>query len=367
MPSGFLAGSREYLTSSPFLGIFSSFIRASVWWLTASIASLISCVTSLSKVHWSNGLLSIGKRVLGRVQLNGLSLVANPPARISAFVLITFVKVQFYMQLRLIKRFRGRFALVISGLKFLLGEMSWVEAKEYFKKSDIVVLSVGSTEQHGPANPLGTDFLIAGRLGEEVAKRAGVVCLPVIPFGVSSHHRQFGGTIFVSPRTLKKYVKDVCLALKYDEVRKVVVVNGHGGNLAALAEMSREMREEGVFVSVFQWWPAAVKLLPDLFKPEERGHAGGEETSVNMALHSHLVNVAELVDENVRKHMTQVDGLTLPLDTIDETTSGVFGTQTTASAEKGKEVFEAVVNELTRHVEMLKTAKIEDLLSKGKV
>ncbi len=271
------------------------------------------------------------------------------------------------MQLRLIKRFRGRFALVISGLKFLLGEMSWVEAKEYFKKNDIVILPVGSTEQHGPANPLGTDYLIAGRLGEEVAKRAGVVCLPVIPFGVSSHHRQFWGTIFVSPRTLKKYVKDVCLALKYHEVRKVVVVNGHGGNLAALAEMSREMREEGIFVSVFQWWPAATKLLPDLFKLEERGHAGGEETSVNMALHSHLVNIAELVDENVRKHMTQVEGLTLPLDTIDETTSGVFGTQTTASAEKGKRVFEAVVNELTRHVEMLKTAKIDDLLPKGRV
>lgn len=252
-------------------------------------------------------------------------------------------------------------------MKVLLGEMSWVEAKEYFEKKDIVILPVGSTEQHGPANPLGTDYLIAKGLGEEVAKRVGVVCLPVVPFGVSSHHRQFWGTIFVSPRTLGKYVKDVCLALKFHGVRKVVVVNGHGGNLAALAEMSRELRDEGVFVSVFQWWLAAVKLLPGLFRPEERRHAGAEETSVNMALHSHLVNVGKLVDEEPRKHAVQVEGLTLPLDTIDETTSGVFGTQTTASAEKGKKVFEAVVDELTRHVEMLKTAKIEDLLAKEKV
>ena len=114
MPSGFLGGSREYVTSSPFLGIFSSFIRASVWWLTARIASFTSCVMSLSKVHWRSGLLSMGNRVLGRVQLSGLSLVANPPARISAFISDHLVKVHFYMQLRLIKRFRGRFALVIS-------------------------------------------------------------------------------------------------------------------------------------------------------------------------------------------------------------------------------------------------------------
>lgn len=252
-------------------------------------------------------------------------------------------------------------------MKTLLGEVSWVRAKEYFKKNDVVILPVGSTEQHGPANPLGTDFLIAGRLGEEVAKRVEVVCLPVIPFGASSHHRQFWGTIFVSPRTLKKYVKDVCLALKYYGVRKVVVVNGHGGNLAVLTEMSGELREEGVFVSVFQWWPAAIKLLPDLFKPEERKHAGAEETSVNLALHPHLVNVAKLKDEESRKHIAQVEGLSLPLDTIDETTSGAFGMQTTVSAEKGKRVFETVVEELARHVEVLKNAKIQDLLSKGKV
>ncbi len=252
-------------------------------------------------------------------------------------------------------------------MKVLLGEMSWAEAKEYFEKNDIAILPVGSTEQHGPANPLGTDFLIARALAEEVAKRVGVVCLPAVPFGVSSHHRQFCGTVFVSPETLKRYVKDVCLALKYHGVKKIVVVNGHGGNLAALAEMSRELREEGVFVSVFQWWPAVVKLLPDLFKSDERRHAGAEETSVNLALHSHLVNVGKLVDEEPRKHVVQVEGLALPLDTIDETNSGVFGTQTTASAEKGKRVFEAVVSELTRHVEMLKTAKIEDLLSKEKV
>lgn len=251
--------------------------------------------------------------------------------------------------------------------KILLHEMSWSEAKEYFSKNDIAILPVGSNEQHGPANPLGTDYLIAKAIAEETAKRTGVLCLQVIPFGVSFHHRQFWGTIFISHETFKRYVKETCLALSYCGIKKIVIVNGHGGNRAALLEMARELRHEEVFVSIFQWWLATSLLLPKLFKTEERGHAGAEETSVNLALHSHLVNKKKTVDEEPRRHKVQVEGLTLPLDTVDETNSGVFGTQTTASAEKGKKVLEAVIRELVTHVDLLKKSRIEDLLEKPKI
>lgn len=252
-------------------------------------------------------------------------------------------------------------------MKVLLHEMSWSEAKEYFVKNDIVILPVGSNEQHGPANPLGTDFLIAKSMAEETAKRTGVLCLQAIPFGVSSHHKQFWGTIFLSPKTFKEYVRETCLSLNYYGVRKIVVVNGHGGNLAALSELARELREDEIFVSVFQWWPAAAKLLPDLFATEERRHAGAEETSVNLALHPNLVNMSKALDEEPRRHAVQIEGITLPLSTVDETSSGVYGKQSTASAERGRKVFEAVVNELVKHVELLKKAKMEDLMQKRKV
>ena len=157
--------------------------------------------------------------------------------------------------------------------------MSWTEAKEYFTQNNVAILPVGSNEQHGPQNPLGTDHLIAKAIAEETAKRTGVTCLQVIPFGVSSHHKQFWGTIYVTPNQFKDYVKEICLSLGYYGVRKVVVVNGHGGNRCSLVAMARELREEGIFVSIFQWWPAANKLLPDLFESEERGHAAAEETS----------------------------------------------------------------------------------------
>jgi len=249
----------------------------------------------------------------------------------------------------------------------MLHEMSWTEAKGYFEKNDIAIIPVGSNEQHGPQNPLGTDHLIARAIAEETAKRTGTLCLQVIPFGVSSHHKQFWGTIYISPKTFKSYVKETCLALSYYGVRKIVIVNGHGGNRCALVEVARELREKEVFVSIFQWWSVVDKLLPNLFELEERGHAAAEETSMNLALHPQIVDMNKAVNEEPRKHSVQTEGTTLSLDTVDHTSSGVFGKSTTASPEKGKKIFETVVNELIKHVNLLKETKIEDLISKPQV
>jgi len=248
--------------------------------------------------------------------------------------------------------------------KVLLYGMSWVEAKEYFTQNDIAVLPVGSTEQHGPQNPLGTDHLIARALAEEAAKQTGVLCLPVVPFGVSSHHRQFWGTMHVSPSVFKDYVRELCLSLKSYGVKRVVVVNGHGGNRSNLLELARELRGQGLFVSVFQWWEAASKLLPELFDSEERGHAGAEETSVNLALHPHLVEMTKAVDEKQSCRFVESAGVSYGLDTVDYTVSGVFGVATTASSEKGREVFEASVSELVKHIEGIKRLSAKDLLPK---
>jgi creatinine amidohydrolase len=246
--------------------------------------------------------------------------------------------------------------------------MSWVEAKKYFTENDTAILPVGSTEQHGPQNPLGTDHLIARALAEETAKRTGTLCLPVVPFGVSPHHRQFWGTISIKPEVFREYVRHVCLSLKYYGAKRVVVVNGHGGNASALVEMARELRGQGMFVSVFQWWLASGELLPDIFSSEERRHASAEETSLNLVIHPHLVDMERALDEEPRKPLAETSGLVMwVFDTIDYTSSGVFGKASTASVEKGKKVFEAVVDELAKHVETVKGLRIEDLLAKPPV
>lgn len=162
-------------------------------------------------------------------------------------------------------------------------------------------------------------------------------------------------------------MKEVCLSLKYYGVCKIVVVNGHGGNLASLKEIAREMREQDVFVSIFEWWSAAAELLPDMFDEAERHHAGAEETSANLALHPKLVNKSKLIDEKLHTHRLQVSGITIPSDSVDDTPTGVFGNQRSASAEKGKKVVQAVLDALVKHIELLKKAKTEELMSKQKV
>ena len=249
----------------------------------------------------------------------------------------------------------------------LLHEISWIEAKEYFAKNDLVVLPVGSNEQHGYHNPLGTDHLIAKELARQAAERAQVLCLQFIPFGISGFHKHFCGTIYISPRVYKEYVKDVCIALAYHGVKKIVIVNGHGGNRNTLLELALELREERIFVSIYQWWETAQEILPNIFKEDERGHAGSEETSLNLVLHPHLVKINATVDEVPRKSNLEEKGIYLPLNTIDMTKSGVYGKSSTASTEKGKIILETITHKLVKHLELLKTAKIDEILEHRKI
>jgi len=243
---------------------------------------------------------------------------------------------------------------------YVLSEMSWVDAGEYFKKHDIALLPVGSTEQHGPQNPLGTDHLIAFALAKEVSKKCSVLCLPPVPFGVSAHHRHFPGTIFIRPAVFREYVLDIILALNFHGIKKVVIVNGHGGNLASLTEVASMCREKKIaFVVIFQWWDA----IRGMFPVDEMGHAGSIETSVNLFLHEHLVKMERAKDEEVPK--IPRGGFYFPLETRNLTKSGVMGISTKASRDKGEKAFYIAVKTLCRLVRLLKETPFDVLIEQG--
>ncbi|RDD53466.1 MAG: creatininase family protein [Candidatus Korarchaeota archaeon NZ13-K] len=234
--------------------------------------------------------------------------------------------------------------------------MSYEEAEGYFRECDLVLLPLGSVEQHGPANPLGTDTLIADALAGEVSRRTGVLKLPVIPIGVSFHHMHFPGTLTVSERSLEEYLLDVIRSLARWGVKRVLVVNGHGGNLAALQVVSRRSLEElGVRVYVYQWWTSSSGIVEGLFGPEERGHAAAAETSMIMHLHPESVLADRLLDQEVKED--KLSRLTHFSYTIESSGSGVLGRQRTASAERGRTLFEALVEDLSGIVEELKKVR----------
>lgn len=248
-----------------------------------------------------------------------------------------------------------------------LAEISWSDAGVVFGETDIALLPVGSTEQHGPHNPLGTDYMVAAALSRAVGERTGVPVLPVIPVGVSEHHRQFPGSLWVPPATFRDYMKAVALAVASHGVRKLLIVNGHGGNTASLMEVAGDLRREhGVFAAVLMAFPPI------------DGHAGEGETSVNLFFHGHLVKMERAVDTKQRERLgplkiegfNRIGAAQFPWDTVDLTDTGVLGTAgrtiraTEASVEKGRELMEPFIDEVCQLVEELKKAKIEDLLCK---
>lgn len=229
--------------------------------------------------------------------------------------------------------------------KLTIDSISYEKAKEYFSHRKIIVIPIGSIEQHGPANPLGTDMLIADALAKEVSRRIGVISLPVIPVGISHHHMDFPGTLTVKEDSLINYLFDIISSLKRWEVEKVLIVNGHGGNLPALQILCRKAREElGVKVYVYQWWTTSSHIVSELFSEEERGHAGAAETSLIMYLYPQLVSKEKLLNEEPKQALNK--NLITFKFTREETSSGVYGLQITASTERGRILFEKLLEDL---------------------
>lgn len=249
-----------------------------------------------------------------------------------------------------------------------LTEISWTDAEKLFKETDVALVPVGSTEQHGPHNPLGTDYLVAAALSRIVGEKTGVPVLPVIPVGVSDHHKQFPGTLWVPPSVFRHYVKAVALAVVSHGIQKVLIINGHGGNTSALMEVAGALRREhNVFVAVLMAFPPSIS-----------GHAGEGETSVNLYFHKELVKMEQAVDTKQRNKLgpLKIEGFNrlgparFPWNTIDLTDTGVLGDAgetvkaTTASEERGRKLMEPFIDEVCEFVEALKKANVKDLLCK---
>ncbi len=163
-----------------------------------------------------------------------------------------------------------------------LQELTWPEVEDYLRGERIILVPIGSTEQHGPAGPLGVDTLVAITLVEDVAQRAGVLCAPPLWYGDSSHHGGFPGTISLSPDTLVHVVRDVCRSLARHGFDRIVLVNGHkGSNLPALTSAVRVLHEQelpDVLFAVADPLHLARSAAPEIKEVREH-HAGELELS----------------------------------------------------------------------------------------
>lgn len=252
----------------------------------------------------------------------------------------------------------------------MLENYSWKSARERFKKSPIALIPVGATEQHGPQLPLGTDFFAAEALAQAAAKETDTICTPVIPVGVSPHHRQFWGTLWVSQETFRRYMREIADSLVYHGIKRVIYVNGHGGNFAPLQEVCQQIRQGGQsYAVVWQWWTDAeiVELCAKLFKSKGT-HAGAIETSMVWAVKPKLVDQSKF--EEAARGASPVFGISkfgsqLPVDTLDFSETGATLDPREASPKAGKQLFEASTERLVNLVKWLETAKESELRPKA--
>lgn len=246
-----------------------------------------------------------------------------------------------------------------------LAEHTTTTAQEAFEDVSVAVLPVGSTEQHGPALPLGTDFLVAAAFARTLTDREDVTVLPTLPVGVSEHHRQFHGTLWVEPETFERYVTETLESVASHGVRKAVVVNGHGGNSSALERAGRELRgTETAFAPTWNWWESVQALDEELFD-SEGGHAGAAETSLVLAIADELVREDALAaaGEGVPDGWgSTVHGASVGFDTVDFTPTGAVGDPTEGSRDAGQQLLEAASDELDALIDWLGEQSFESLL-----
>ncbi|MDI6690273.1 MAG: creatininase family protein [Candidatus Bathyarchaeota archaeon] len=146
---------------------------------------------------------------------------------------------------------------------YYLGELTWMDVKEFLTIHNVVIVPVGSCEQHGPHLPLDTDAYDAFWLSMKAAEKAQCALVaPPIYYGVSPHHMDFSGTVTLTPYTLEQLAYEVACSLTKHGFKKILFENGHGGNAPALEAAAQRIKTDtDAFVAI-----DTVSLIPDFIE-----------------------------------------------------------------------------------------------------
>ncbi len=137
-----------------------------------------------------------------------------------------------------------------------IADMDWRMVEDWVRQDDRVVLPLGSVEQHAGLS-LATDAILAERVALEAAEPGGVPVYPALPFGLTPLFTAFPGTITLRLETFAAVLRDVLDSLKRGGFRRVLIVNGHGGNAPAGALAAEWMMDNpDCRVRLHDWWRA---------------------------------------------------------------------------------------------------------------
>lgn len=137
-----------------------------------------------------------------------------------------------------------------------IADMNWMQVEEYLKRDDRAVVPIGSTEQHAYLS-LAVDSILSERVSVEAAKPLGVPVFPVMPFGITPTFTAYPGTVSLRVETLVRLMHDVLDSLYRSGFRRILIVNGHGGNQPVASTLAEwRVGKPDAAVRMHNWWNA---------------------------------------------------------------------------------------------------------------
>lgn len=231
-------------------------------------------------------------------------------------------------------------------------EMTAVELKNLSREETLIVLPIAAVEQHGPHMPTGTDEIICTAVAEKVEEclKEELVLLPTLWLGASQHHLRWGATLTSRVENYETLLCEICESLLNDGFRRVMILNGHGGNIGPMQISLRRLQVDfpNCQLLAASYWSIAEAEIASVMDGDCKtvGHACEAETSLIMHLRPELVRTAKI--DNFDDYAPDlIDGVYICRDMFQRTSAGATGRPDLASAEKGAKMFSLIVKRVS--------------------
>jgi creatinine amidohydrolase len=240
----------------------------------------------------------------------------------------------------------------------ILAELHWPEVAKLDREKTVAIIPIGSMEQHGPHLPFSVDILASSRIAQDLEKRLPeILLLPPLWAGVSAHHMDFPGSITLRAKVFIDLLHDICASLYHHGFRRMVLLNGHGGNRSSLEVLGQELFVEfGLTINTLAYWD----LVPDLVKSLKStkssgmGHSGELETSLMLYLSPQLVSQKDIPQGILGiEEPGPTSGIKRYMNMKDHSQPGVIGMPSAASVEIGKKLYDGALDALEKAVRAL--------------
>ncbi len=243
-----------------------------------------------------------------------------------------------------------------------LEDASWMEIDDHLKNKNGILLSMGSTEQHGPIGLIGTDTICSYEIALKAAKINKLYVAPKISYTPANFNMSFPGTISISENLFKNFIHEIISSIFSHNFKFIYIVNGHGANIEPSKQVINKFKKNKVFFK--SWWDfPEVNLLRKKFFGEWEGmHATPSEISITQFNHRiindhQLKNIAKSPPEKLSPKFLSShagDKHDLPKKHRKRFPDGRVGSHSImATPEKGKVLFETAVKCISKEIKII--------------